>query len=88
MLQSALQHPTWINHSINDTYLLINKGGIKDTGIWKISYYPLFGTYKENVWIEFNEPKALIEKPIFGGTDFREVPLRYLEKKAIAFDYG
>ena len=76
-------------------YHMINIGGKKDDG-WKIAYYPLFGTYKgeedNKVWIEFGEPRALIEKPIETdqikaksilndkGNDQREVPLRYLVK--------
>ncbi len=46
--------------------------------LWKIVYYPIFEDNKtKEVYVE---PRALVEKPIVGGTDFREVPLRYLTK--------
>jgi hypothetical protein len=44
---------------------------------WKIAYYPIFENGKTGE--VYNEPRALIERPIPGGTDFREVPLRYLQ---------
>lgn len=49
---------------------------------WKIAYYPIFADGKTNE--VYDEPRALVEKQILGkfdepiGTDFREVPLRYL----------
>ena len=43
---------------------------------WKIAYYPINECGKTGETYE--EPRALIEKPIPGGTDFREIPLRYL----------
>lgn len=46
--------------------------------LWKIAYYPIFEDGKTNKVYE--EPRCLIEKPIEGGIDFREVPLRYLNK--------
>ena len=74
-LQIALNNELWINHKIGDAYTMDGK-----PELWKIAYYPLFGTYKAGIWIYFDEPRALIEKPIKSGTDFREVPLRYLKK--------
>lgn len=47
-------------------------------GGWKIAYYPIFSDGKTNEL--YSEPRALVEKPIQGGIDFREVPLRYLTK--------
>jgi hypothetical protein len=83
-LQSALQDPIWINHKIGDQYSMSNVGSSKMDSGWKLSYYPLFGTYKDNKWIEFDSPRALIEKPMTnGGIDFREVPLYYLTKQQI-----
>ena len=85
-LKKALDDPLWLQHKIGDIYTLINRGGGEDPG-WKIAYYPLFGTYigktwpYDGAWIDFNEPRALIEKPLKKGTDFREVALRYLTKK-------
>lgn len=69
-LQKALSNPIWLSHYIGRKYLMDGKPG------WKIAYYPLFehGKTKE----VYDEPRALVEKPIPGGTDFREVPLRYL----------
>ena len=46
---------------------------------WKIAYYPLTECGKTGEVYE--EPRALIEKPIQGGIDLREIPLRYLNKK-------
>ncbi len=75
-MTEALKDPLWTSHQIGDTYTMDNK-----PDPWKIAYYPLFGTYKNGVWEDFTgEPKALIEKPIPGGRDFREIPLRYLKK--------
>lgn len=83
-LKNALSYLLWIQHKIGDEYYLIHTDNKLDRG-WKIAYYPLFGTYKgekENkYWVEFNEPRALIEKKIENGTDFRELPLRYLMKQ-------
>lgn len=78
-LKEALSDDKWISHSIGDQYHMINVGG-KDGGIWKIAYYPLFGTYKSGVWVEHPEPRALIERPIDGGIDLREMPLMYLTR--------
>ena len=71
-LEESLKDPKWVTHKIGDKYFMA-----KDKGDWKIAYYPIMQ--------EEGEPRALVEKPIFSGanqigTDFREVPLRYLEK--------
>jgi len=83
-LKEILQDPIWMNHKIGDTYSMVNVGGKSDGKVWKIAYYPLFGTYKgegdNTKWVEFDEPRALVETPLDKGTDFREVPLRYLSK--------
>ena len=73
-LEIALQHPLWVTHSIGDTYWM--DGNFKEP--WKIAYYPIFEDGKTNQ--PYKEPRALIERPMIGGTDFREVPLRYLCK--------
>jgi len=70
-LQAALSHPLWQSHSIGDTYTMDGK-----PTLWKIAYYPIFEDGKTGE--VYNEPRALIERPIPGGTDFREMPLRYL----------
>lgn len=67
------------NHKIGDIYSMTNRDGSKSEG-WKIAYYPLTGTYKEGKWVDFKEPRALIERPMKEGIDFREVPIRFLEK--------
>jgi hypothetical protein len=70
-LKESLQNPIWVNHKIGNTYSMDGKGG------WKIAYYPIFedGKTKE----VYTEVRALVERPIKGGIDFREVPLRYLQ---------
>jgi hypothetical protein len=79
-LQSALSSPVWVNHKIGNEYQMDGK-----PDKWKIAYYPLFEDGKTNE--VYDEPRALVEKTIFGkfdekiGTDFREVPLRYLTIK-------
>lgn len=70
-LKESLNDPKWLNHKIGDTYTMDGK-----PELWKIAYYPIFENGKTGEVYE--EPRALIEKPIKGGTDFREVPLRYL----------
>lgn len=72
-LKDALNHPLWLNHKTGDTYTMDGK-----SDLWKIAYYPIFEDGKTNE--PYKEPRALIEKPMKGGTDFREVPLRYLTK--------
>jgi hypothetical protein len=61
------------DHKLGDEYQMDGK-----PDKWKIAYYPIFEDGKNNE--VYNEPRALVEKPIPGGTDFREVPLRYLTK--------
>ncbi len=72
-IKQALNHPLYTSHKIGDEYIMDGNHG------WKIAYYPIFecGKTKES----YEEPRALIEKPMKSGTDFREVPLRYLMKK-------
>lgn len=70
-LQTALSDPTWINHKIGNIYTMDNK-----PDLWKIAYYPIFEDGKNGE--QYVEPRALVEKPISGGIDYREVPLRYL----------
>lgn len=72
-LQQALSNEIWISHKIGNEYLMDGK---KDK--WKIVYYPIFEDGKTNKVYE--EPRCLVENPIEGGIDFREVPLRYLNK--------
>lgn len=78
-LQKALSNEIWISHKIGSEYRMDGK---KDK--WKIAYYPIFEDGKTNEI--YDEPRALVEKPILGklgekiGTDFREVPLRYISK--------
>jgi len=70
MLSFALRDELFKEHKIGTDYTMDGKSG------WKLSYYPIFQCGKT---LEFYaEPRALVEKPIKGGTDFREVPLRYL----------
>ena len=75
-LQEALNHEIWLSHQIGDIYEMDGKPG------WKIAYYPLFEDGKTGQ--KYNEPRVLIEKPAvfkgIKGTDFREVPLRYLKR--------
>jgi hypothetical protein len=70
-LNEALNNPIWQNHKIGQLYKMDASYG------WKIAYYPIFENGKTGE--VYNEPRALIEKSIPGGTDFREVPLRYLQ---------
>ena len=72
-LQDALNNELWVNHKIGDTYTMDGK-----PDLWKIAYYPIFEDGKTGQ--VYKEPRALIEKPMMGGTDFREMPLRYLTK--------
>lgn len=71
-LIEALNHPLWVSHQIGDEYTMDGKPG------WKIAYYPIFEDGKTGTL--YAEPRALVEKSIAGGIDFREVPLRYLTK--------
>ena len=70
-LKAALSNPLWINHKIGNVYTMDGK-----PDLWKIVYYPIFENGKTGE--VYKEPRALIEKSIIGGTDFREIPLRYL----------
>lgn len=69
----ALKDPIWLQHKIGDQYTMDGK-----PDLWKIAYYPLLECGKTGE--RYNEPRALVEKPINGGTDLREIPLRYLTK--------
>lgn len=71
-LIEALNHALWQSHKIGDIYIMDGRSG------WKIAYYPIFEDGKTGD--EYNEPRALVEHPMHGGTDFREVPLRYLNR--------
>jgi len=73
-LKQALNHLLWLSHQIGDTYTMDNK-----PTLWKIAYYPIFENGKTGEI--YKEPRALIETPIPNGTDFREIPLRYLKHK-------
>lgn len=59
----------WLNHKVGDEYQMDGK-----PDKWKIAYYPILEDGKTNE--KYNEPRALVA----GGTDFREIPLRYLTK--------
>ncbi len=71
--EGALSHPVWLSHKIGDTYTMDRR-----PDLWKIAYYPIFEDGKTGE--VYAEPRALVEKPIENGIDFREVPLRYLTK--------
>ncbi len=80
ILQKALINELWQNHKLGDTYTMDGK-----PDLWKIAYYPIFEDGKNGE--VYDEPRTLVEKPIHGGkydevigTDFREVPMRYLNK--------
>lgn len=73
MGKHALKNPVWLNHNIGDFYEM---EGSK--GLWQIAYYPLYECGKTGK--KYKEPRAIVEQPIKGGIDFREVPLRYLKK--------
>lgn len=72
-LNKALSHPLYVCHKIGDKYTMDGK-----PELWGIAYYPLF--HDDRTGKEYDEPRALIERPIQNGTDFREMPLRYLTK--------
>jgi hypothetical protein len=73
-LMLALKNPIWVDHRIGDEYTM---DGRPDH--WRIAYYPIMKDGKTGE--KYNEPRALIEKPMEGGgIDFREIPLRYLKK--------
>jgi hypothetical protein len=62
----------WEDHTIGNFYTM--DGKLNE--LWQIAYYWINECGKTGK--VYNEPRALIERPIPGGTDFREVPLRYL----------
>lgn len=80
-LSETLNNPIWQDHKIGDTYCLVHSNGTKDPG-WKIAYYPIFTDGKTGK--PYDEPRALIERPaLFNGEkgiDFRETPIRFLQK--------
>jgi len=78
---TCFNDPLWLSHKIGDVYTMDGK-----PEEWKIAYYaiihdgrvPYIGKETER----YNEPRALVERPMQGGgTDFREIPLRYLTRK-------
>lgn len=72
-LQEALADPIWQSHKIGDAYTMDGK-----PETWKVAYYPIFEDGKTGK--KYNTPRALIERPMPGGIDFREVPLRFLTR--------
>lgn len=74
-LFKALNNPKWKNHYIGKQYTMDGK-----TVLWRIAYYPIFENGETGEI--YGEGRCLIEKPIKNGTDFREMPLRYLTPKA------
>lgn len=73
-LKEALENLIWKEHNIGDIYTMDGK-----PDEWKIAYYPIFECGKTGE--VYAEPRALVEKPMKGGIDLREMPLRYLTKK-------
>tara|TARA_R110000772_G_scaffold20466_2_gene56683 strand:+ start:11578 stop:12018 length:441 start_codon:yes stop_codon:yes gene_type:complete len=76
-LKGALSDPKWESHNIGDLYEMDGNKKVH----WKIAYYPIFENGKTGE--QYAEPRALVETPMHNGedgTDFREIPLRYLEK--------
>ena len=75
-LKKALNEPLWKNHFIGKKYVMDGKND------WKIAYYPIFECGKTGK--VYDSPRALVErKAMFSGgegTDFREVPLHYLQE--------
>lgn len=73
-LEKALEDDLWKSHKIGDIYEMDGQSG------WKIAYYPILedGKTKE----KYIEPRALVERPMAKGIDFREVPLRYLKRQS------
>ncbi len=72
-LSKAIKNPLYKSHKLGDTYTMDG-----NPELWKIAYYPIFENGKTGE--KYKEPRALIEKPIKGGTDFKEMPLRYLTR--------
>ena len=81
----ALKDSIWVNHKISDVYTMANTNGKQDFGC-KIAYYPIFGTYKNEVYVPFDSPQALVEKLLDGGIDFREIPLHFLIKQGVSIE--
>ena len=89
-LQEALNNSIWLEHKIGDTYSMIHIGGKIDKSNWEIAYYPLLGTYNNRTtkqgetiyggWIDFEDPRALVEMTTKDGIIFQETPIRYLVK--------
>lgn len=71
-LQEALNDHKWVNHKVDNEYTMDGR-----PEKWKLVYYPIFENGKNGEI--YNEPRCLVEKPINGGIDYREIPLRYLE---------
>lgn len=76
-LEEALSHPLWASHLPGDAYKMDGKGD------WELVYYPMMEDGKTQK--PYNEPRALMRmERIFKngkwGVDFREVPLRYIER--------
>lgn len=75
-LEEALANTLWVSHRVGNKYKMDGEGK------WTLTYYPTFECGKSRE--VYTEPRALMERPaIFEGkegTDFREVPLRYLER--------
>ena len=63
----------WTSHRIGDVYTMDGK-----PELWKIAYYAIHECGKTGK--KYGEPRALVERPIPGGIDFREIPLRYLKR--------
>ncbi|MFZ1807946.1 MAG: hypothetical protein WAU36_12010 [Cyclobacteriaceae bacterium] len=77
-LDKALNNELWKSHKITDTYTMDGISG------WKIAYYPIFECGKSREL--YKEPRALVERPIKNGIDFREVPLRYLSRDGVLLE--
>ena len=75
-MMNAKNHPLYLSHKIGDVYTMDGK-----PDLWKIACYPILECGKSGE--VYQEPRALVEKPILGGIDFREIPLRYLTRKQI-----
>jgi hypothetical protein len=74
----------WLQHNHGDVYLMKNRD--KSTVECTIAYYPLASTYLTNAQgitslKVYDDLRALIEIPIKGGYDLREIPVVFLTKK-------
>ncbi len=72
-LIESLNNPIWKSHRVGDNYTMDG-----NPEYWKIAYYPIMENGETGEL--YNEPRALVEKPMKGGVDFREIPLRYLNR--------